>query len=314
MSYPRWRPGDVSTGIVAGDHAFSTKTADYSMLVDDDIVLADGTSASVDVTLPAPASCTNHTYTIKAINITNAVRLLPNASEKIDGASTYTFRAAYEAITVITDGTNWFLLNNSHNFKDIYAENVFYTQALYHDYLVPGTTLALGATAPDLTVFRGNVDQLAFAGTGGTVEEAFFSIHILHDIKAGTYPTFHVHFAHIIDSGSYTAGTNSVVWQIEYSVASGYGNGTFPAPRSLSSTTTVQGQYVHHISSDDDMVMSSPDDIEPDSLVLGRVFRDPAHASDDFANDVFLLQLDMHVQLGQIGSEERNRPFTSIGF
>jgi len=86
----------------------ATKTGDYPMVAADDVILADGSSASVDVTAPAPAS--GKEFTVKAIDISNTVRVVPNGAETFDGLANYTFVAKYESKTFISDGTNWFVI------------------------------------------------------------------------------------------------------------------------------------------------------------------------------------------------------------
>lgn len=184
----------------------------------------------------------------------------------------------------------------------IYAPNLYITGNLYSDYTVSGLALGKGPSAPTLTTFRNGVDLPAFAGTGPTTEEGFFTIHILHDIKPETFPTFHVHWSHIIGAPS-----GDVKWNVEYTVARGYEEETYPVTTTLSTTNTAGAQYAHHITPDDDMVMI--EDIEPDMVILGRVYRDPTDVADTFANDAYLIQVDMHYQIGQIGTNQRNRPF-----
>ena len=68
----------------------------------EDVVLADGSSNTVTLTLPAP-TYEGQTYTIKAIDITSAVDVDTAGSETIDGASSYTFTTQYDSITVVAD-------------------------------------------------------------------------------------------------------------------------------------------------------------------------------------------------------------------
>ncbi len=60
----------------------------------------------------------------------------------------------------------------------------------FDDYIVSGLELRLGASAPDLENLRDGLYALAFAGTGGVVEQGFFVIHIRHGFKpdAGAEP------------------------------------------------------------------------------------------------------------------------------
>jgi len=86
----------------------ATKTADYPMVSTDQTILADGSGASVDITAPIPSL--GRKFTMKAIDISNAVRILPYGAETFDGAANYTFVAQYESRTYISDGTNWFAI------------------------------------------------------------------------------------------------------------------------------------------------------------------------------------------------------------
>lgn len=89
-------------------NALLTKTANYNMLVTDYCILANGNGATVDIKLPTPS--VGREVVIKAIDITNTVRIIPNGAETIDGAANYTFVGQYESKTLISDGTNWFVI------------------------------------------------------------------------------------------------------------------------------------------------------------------------------------------------------------
>ena len=181
------------------------------------------------------------------------------------------------------------------------------TAILYNDYLVPGLSTSNGASAPDLAEVRDGLYLPAYAGTGVTVEQSFFSIHILHDIHPDFTPTFHVHWTH-----NQATPTGNVKWMIDYSYANGYGDGAFGTPTTVSTTQAAPAQYVHQITPDDDMPFAAS--FEPDGQALCRIYRDPADAADTFEADAFLIGVDMHYRMGQIGTYERNRPFTSAGF
>ncbi len=106
MTFPffRLRP-DTSTGIVADDYLVITKTSDYTVQADDQIILGNGT---VTITLLAPVK--DRAFTIKNIHASNTVTVATTGSETIDGASTISLSTQYDAITVISDGTNWYIV------------------------------------------------------------------------------------------------------------------------------------------------------------------------------------------------------------
>lgn len=177
---------------------------------------------------------------------------------------------------------------------------------VFDDYLVGAASFKIDASAPDWAVLRGNCSAYAFDGNAIS-EQAWFDVHILHGIKAGTFPTFHVHWSH-----KEAAPTGNVKWNLSYSYAKGYGAGTFASDVVLSTTQAAGAQYGHFITPDDDMPTATAP--EPDSKLICRIWRDPGDVADTFAADAYLLGVDLHYQRGQLGTIERNRPFTSAGF
>ena len=176
----------------------------------------------------------------------------------------------------------------------------------FNDYTIAASNLPRAhATAPSLTNFRGNIDLPAFTGTGGASQELFGSIHIQHDHMPGTKLFPHIHWSHIIASP-----TGDVKWQFEYTVMTGFSSGVFGAPTTVSIIETAGTQYAHQIAAiaDNDAIPST--NLEPDTLVLFRIFRDPSDGSDTFENDAFLLAIDVHYQSQLAFTNEKARPFT----
>ena len=95
----------VSTELAAS----TTKTANYTATANDQIILLDGTSSTVDLTLPAANvnTATAKKYYVKALNVTNQVRVVPSNSQTIDGSTAYVFAASGDAIILGSDGANW---------------------------------------------------------------------------------------------------------------------------------------------------------------------------------------------------------------
>jgi hypothetical protein len=65
----------------------------------------------VTVGLPAAATCTNMVLSFKKLTAANNMILDPNSSETIDGATTKTFSDQYSWVTIISNGTNWFIIS-----------------------------------------------------------------------------------------------------------------------------------------------------------------------------------------------------------
>jgi hypothetical protein len=100
---------------VKGSVALSTvaKTANYTATASDYAILVNTTTGGADVTitLPAAAAVPGRTYIIKKVDasVYNVI-IDGNAAETIDGAATFTFNTQYQAITVVCDGTEWWII------------------------------------------------------------------------------------------------------------------------------------------------------------------------------------------------------------
>jgi len=91
----------------------TTKTAAYTIGATDSNILADGTSATLQVTLPSASGLyANALFTIKRINsAANNITVGPTSSQTIDGAATKTLGSQYAWITVQSNGTSWFIIS-----------------------------------------------------------------------------------------------------------------------------------------------------------------------------------------------------------
>lgn len=87
------------------------KSAAYTALTTDDVILCDCTSAGFTITLPAAASSEGVQLHIKKIDSSsNVLTIDGNASETIDGATTQTTSTQYDSFTIVCDGTEWWIL------------------------------------------------------------------------------------------------------------------------------------------------------------------------------------------------------------
>jgi hypothetical protein len=178
----------------------------------------------------------------------------------------------------------------------------------WNDYLTSGLQLPKGgANQPTLKEFRDGIYQLAFNGTT-TAEESWTEFHILHDYEIGTKIYPHIHWSHNI-----AVPSGDVAWQIDYSVSKGHSGGTFPAPTTISLVETAGAQYTHQIieTSEGNAIPST--NLEPDSIIMMRIYRDPADGADTFENDAFLLFIDLHVECDGKLTNEKVSPFTKQG-
>ena len=97
-------------GSAAVPPGITTITADTTLTTSHRVVLCNAASAAIAVTLPAAADNTDREYIIKKIDSSaNAITIDANALEEIDGGLTAVLLSQYEAITVESDGSNWWI-------------------------------------------------------------------------------------------------------------------------------------------------------------------------------------------------------------
>lgn len=84
-------------------------TTSTTLTTSNRVVIAYSSAGSVVLTLPAAASSTGIPFSIKAGNLTNPISITA-VSGNIDGSPTKSFANALESFTIISDGSNYFLI------------------------------------------------------------------------------------------------------------------------------------------------------------------------------------------------------------
>lgn len=104
---PAW--GDADTNPVV---ATSTKTSGYTITGTDVVIFADATSGNVTITLPAASSFTGYNFYIKRIdNVpSNSCSVARSGGDTIDGVTSFGLDTRYDALRVVSNGSNWFIL------------------------------------------------------------------------------------------------------------------------------------------------------------------------------------------------------------
>lgn len=98
-----------SLGGLASGGTLLTKTGNYTLLDSDDVVVFDCTGGNLTATLPAPSK--DARYTIKKWDSgTNSLTIARHGSEKIDGTAADISTTAQEAFTLMSDGTDWYIV------------------------------------------------------------------------------------------------------------------------------------------------------------------------------------------------------------
>jgi hypothetical protein len=87
----------------------ATKSASYPVTTNDEVILANAGSTPITITLPTAVSNTN-LYVIKKIDSSgNNVTVATTSSQTIDGGTTAVIKVQYASISVVSDGSNWYI-------------------------------------------------------------------------------------------------------------------------------------------------------------------------------------------------------------
>lgn len=160
-----------------------------------------------------------------------------------------------------------------------------------------------GGASPAWTTFRNGINAYSFSAS--SLQEIWINFHMPHDYMIGTMIYPHVHWS--------TTGTNtgSVVWRMEYTFARGYSIEAFPATATTTITQAFTGTaYTHMIAEPAEGAGLLLANLEPDTLILCRFYRDAANPADTQTQAAFVFNIDLHYQTEGFTTNERNRPFT----
>ena len=134
------------------------------------------------------------------------------------------------------------------------------------------------------------------------MNQCWTTFHIDHDYKRGTPIHLHVHWT------TSDAGTGTVRWGFEYSIAKGHQQEAFPTSQLVyveqACVATARTHYVAEIATG--LTTSS---FEPDTLILVRVFRDAQNANDTCTSSVFGLTVDCHYQIDRYATINKSPNF-----
>jgi hypothetical protein len=165
----------------------------------------------------------------------------------------------------------------------------------WDDCRIPGLSARTNATAPDLEAFGPSGNLLAYAFNGAaTAEQCYFSIQLPHGYKEGSDIHPHVHWAPT------TAAAGNVKWQLEYSWANM--DGTFGAPTTIFGIGAAGGTAWKHILTDLTDISGTGKTVS--SMLMCRLFRNPADSSDTYEADATLLEFDIHFIVDSLGSKK----------
>lgn len=93
--------------------AYANKSADYTVTTADEYLTGDTSSATITFTLPAVSTATGMELTVTKTSASNTLVLDGNASETINGSTTFTMRALYESVKLVCTGSSWIAVNQT---------------------------------------------------------------------------------------------------------------------------------------------------------------------------------------------------------
>ena len=173
--------------------------------------------------------------------------------------------------------------------------------------LVGEIDVRAGANSPSATIFIGGISAYEFSPT--TMNECYVNFHIRHDYIDGTMVYPHVHWSNNIDA----AGV--VRWGFEYTMArrnDSTGVVTFGATQTLYIERQVDlgDVFQHHVNESADGLGIAGTILEPDALILCRVFRDATSPNDTFPQPIHLFNADVHYECHTLATPLRTPPFS----
>jgi hypothetical protein len=93
--------------------AYRSVTTSGSVVSGDYFLACDATAGAITLTLPPAALAAGRIYVFKRINAgANTVTVDAYASETIDGAATHVLSPQWNSITIISNGTAWFITSH----------------------------------------------------------------------------------------------------------------------------------------------------------------------------------------------------------
>ena len=175
----------------------------------------------------------------------------------------------------------------------------------WEDLPISGLSLPrTGAAAPSISVYRGTINLLAFSNT--LVNETWTTLHIKHGYKDGTKVYPHIHWTH-----NNATPSGSVVWKLDYTTAKGFSEGGFSSSSTMTLQSPAGAQYAHSIVEASD-VNAINTILEPDTVIVLRIYRDTADDNDTFGDDAFLVVFDAHYESDGRKTLEKRPPFNKI--
>jgi hypothetical protein len=163
-------------------------------------------------------------------------------------------------------------------------------------------TLRNGPADAQFAQFRDGIYLPTFVQSG--IQNGYGNWHVDHDYKMGSALYPHIHWS----TNSATMGT--VRWGFEFTLAKGHQQMAFgPTTTVYVEQASLGVPYMHYIAEVSDANAIPGTLIEPDTMILCRVFRDATNVNDTFDDQVFGVALDLHYEVAQAATVNKRPDF-----
>lgn len=225
-----------------------------------------------------PQNCTSSGNRYGAISFWN------NQSFMIETPSNY----------LILNGSKGTNVSNELNLRVNGRFTMLGNATVWDDLLALQYARTLGSKDPSMDLWNGTIYTWAFDDdAAGSEEELFFTIQTPHDMKIGSSLYPHVHWS------PDTSTAQNVTWVFTYQWANineNYGN-TISTLRK--SCNTIAVKHRHNMCSFPAMAKTNS---TLSSVIVGRLYRDSANATDTSTVKAWLLGFDLHYEKDKLGS------------
>lgn len=177
------------------------------------------------------------------------------------------------------------------------SNNLLYQRDGWQDVRIAATAATAGSNPPTWTQFTddgaGSQGVFGYRFSQTVDEELYFVVQLPHGRVRNSELRPHVHWA------PSTAAAGGVAWGLEYTLANV--NGTFGNTTIIVATDTTDSTALKHHVVGFDAISGSG--VKDSAMLVCRVFRDVSDAADTYGAGAFLLEIDFHVLMGQLGSD-----------
>lgn len=173
---------------------------------------------------------------------------------------------------------------------------------LWNDFLLFGSA-RLGASAPNLSLYRGGIYGLEFSASA--TNELNGASEASHDYAEGLDMVAHVHFR----TNSTNAAGGGVRMGIEYILCNAEDGSVESAPATLLATKTIPAVNSQYKQFSLDLGVIPGAGLKVSFNIMYRIFRLGADAADTFAGTIFPQSFALHYRSDSDGSTAQNTKY-----